>query len=220
MEGAENLQAFQELISKEERGEICPTFASNGGIGSTMAGVTGVAGVATAVGGQAALWAVASAFGTTAGGTAIGTLVGIAETNAFLAWLGGGAIAAGGGGVAVGSAVFAAIPIIGWAVALIGTSIAAITITKNRRKNEETIRKVQETVRQLSTMTKKQTKEMNKASQIINTLIAKRAYLNHSFFTSYPMDCMDFSTDQKEYLLDCCHIYIELCHNINESIAK
>ena len=40
MEGAENLQAFQELISKEERGEICPTFASNGGIGSTMAGVT------------------------------------------------------------------------------------------------------------------------------------------------------------------------------------
>ena len=115
---------------------------------------------------------------------------------------------------------FAAVPIIGWAVALIGTSIAAITITKNRRKNEETIRKVQETVRQLSTMTKKQTKEMNRASQIINTLIAKRAYLNHSFFTSYPMDCMAFSTDQKEYLLDCCHIYIELCHNINVSIAK
>ena len=38
-------------------------------------------------------------------GTAISSLAGVAATNATLAWLGGGALAAGGGGMAVGAAV-------------------------------------------------------------------------------------------------------------------
>ncbi len=42
-------------------------------------------------------------FGTASTGTAIGTLSGAAATNATLAALGGGSIAAGGGGVALGS---------------------------------------------------------------------------------------------------------------------
>ena len=45
------------------------------------------------------------ALGTASTGTAIASLSGAAATNATLAWLGGGAIAAGGGGMALGSLV-------------------------------------------------------------------------------------------------------------------
>lgn len=46
-----------------------------------------------------------SALGMASTGTAIGSLSGVAATNATLAWLGGGSLAAGGGGMALGSAV-------------------------------------------------------------------------------------------------------------------
>jgi hypothetical protein len=48
-------------------------------------------------------------FGTASTGTAIGSLSGAAATNATLAWLGGGSLAAGGGGVALGSLVLGSI---------------------------------------------------------------------------------------------------------------
>jgi membrane protein implicated in regulation of membrane protease activity len=43
--------------------------------------------------------------GTASTGTAISTLTGVAASNATLAWLGGGALAAGGGGMALGTYV-------------------------------------------------------------------------------------------------------------------
>lgn len=49
------------------------------------------------------------ALGTASTGAAIGGLSGVAATNATLAWLGGGAIAAGGGGMALGAAVLGGI---------------------------------------------------------------------------------------------------------------
>lgn len=49
------------------------------------------------------------AIGTASTGTAISSLSGAAATNATLAWLGGGSLAAGGGGVAAGTAVLGAI---------------------------------------------------------------------------------------------------------------
>lgn len=51
---------------------------------------------------QAALWGVGS-FAAASTGTAISGLTGVAATNATLAWLGGGSLAAGGGGMALGS---------------------------------------------------------------------------------------------------------------------
>lgn len=50
-----------------------------------------------------------SVAGTTAAGTAIGTLSGVAASNATLAWLGGGALSAGGSGVAGGMVVLGGI---------------------------------------------------------------------------------------------------------------
>lgn len=51
------------------------------------------------------MMAAAAAWGTAGTGSAIASLSGAAATNASLAWLGGGSLAAGGGGVALGSAV-------------------------------------------------------------------------------------------------------------------
>jgi hypothetical protein len=62
-------------------------------------------GMATGVSSALGTWALVSTLGTASTGTAIGTLSGAAATNATLAWLGGGALAAGGGGVAAGTAV-------------------------------------------------------------------------------------------------------------------
>jgi len=65
-----------------------------GGIGAaagTLASATALGLVAT--------------FGTAGTGTAIASLSGAAATNATLAWIGGGTLAAGGGGVAAGSTI-------------------------------------------------------------------------------------------------------------------
>jgi len=70
-----------------------------------------VAGVSTALG----TWALVGTFGVASTGTAIGSLSGAAASNAILAWLGGGSIAAGGGGIAAGTAVLGglvAIPVL------------------------------------------------------------------------------------------------------------
>lgn len=69
------------------------------------AGVIGTA--ASALASSATLTLVAT-FGTASTGTAIGSLSGAAATNATLAWLGGGSMAAGGGGVAAGAAILTA----------------------------------------------------------------------------------------------------------------
>ena len=72
---------------------------------SMTAGVIGTAAGALA---GSATFALVTTFGTASTGTAIGSLSGAAATNATLAWLGGGSIAAGGGGVAAGSIVLTA----------------------------------------------------------------------------------------------------------------
>jgi len=66
------------------------------------AALTGTVGVCGAYG-------LAGLIGTASTGTAIGTLSGVAATNATLAWLGGGAISAGGAGVAGGVVVLGGI---------------------------------------------------------------------------------------------------------------
>ncbi len=72
-------------------------------------------------------------------GTAISTLSGAAATNATLAWLGGGSLAAGGGGMAMGTAVLGGV-VAGPALAIGGVLLAMKAETaladarSNRRK--------------------------------------------------------------------------------------
>jgi hypothetical protein len=75
---------------------------------SAGAAATGLA----AAGTHAAALAAASAIGTASTGTAISSLSGAAATNASLAWLGRGALAAGGTGMAGGNVVLAVITVV------------------------------------------------------------------------------------------------------------
>lgn len=78
------------------------------GASATLASLSSAA-VGTAGGFAAAGAAVAiAASGVASTGTVIGSLSGAAATNAMLAALGGGSLAAGGGGMALGSAVLGA----------------------------------------------------------------------------------------------------------------
>lgn len=87
-------------------------------------GAAGVgAGVAVVTLGPTVAMGIATTFGVASTGTAISALSGAAATNAALAWLGGGALAAGGGGMAAGSAFLALAGPIGWTLA--GLSIIA-----------------------------------------------------------------------------------------------
>lgn len=91
------------------------------------------AGVATF--GQPAALAVATTFGTASTGTSISVLAGAPATNAALAWLGGGALAAGGGGMAAGKALLALAGPVGWSIsgaALLGGGL--LRGHSNRRK--------------------------------------------------------------------------------------
>ncbi|MFQ7234894.1 MAG: hypothetical protein ACLRPU_08490, partial [Enterococcus hulanensis] len=73
-----------------------------GGLGGAVVGTAG--GFAAA----GATTAAVTALGTASTGTAIAGLSGVAATNATLAALGGGAIAAGGGGIALGTTILGA----------------------------------------------------------------------------------------------------------------
>lgn len=84
--------------------------------------------------GPTAAMALATTFGTTATRTAISALSGAAATNASLAWLGGGSLAAGASGFAAASAILSLAGPIGLAI---GTMTAGIAGFKLASKNKE-----------------------------------------------------------------------------------
>lgn len=93
-----------------------------------------------------AMW-VATTFGTASTGTAISALSGAAATNAALAWLGGGAIAAGGGGMAAGHAFLALAGPVGWGIAgvtllssIILFSVNKVKLNKNKKAEIEAVK--------------------------------------------------------------------------------
>lgn len=106
------------------------------GAGVLLGGLGGAA-VGTA-GGFAAAGAATSAvmaLGTASTGTAIASLSGIAATNATLAALGGGALAAGGGGIALGTTILGATTLgVGL---LVGGVIFSVTGSKLSDKADE-----------------------------------------------------------------------------------
>ena len=98
-----------------------------------IAGATGSA--LGALAGAGTLAAI-SAWGTASTGTAIASLSGAAATNASLAFLGGGSIAAGGGGVALGSIILSG----GVALVAIGGTAAVMIVYHLLDQKEETDR--------------------------------------------------------------------------------
>lgn len=96
--GLDRLRKFgrpREVLSKMKNSSQKFSELAKAGLGSVAAGTATAAGVYGSVG----------ILGAASTGTAISALSGAAATNATLAWLGGGAIAAGGGGIAAGTMV-------------------------------------------------------------------------------------------------------------------
>ncbi|GEM31900.1 hypothetical protein NN3_29070 [Nocardia neocaledoniensis NBRC 108232] len=124
----------QRFLHAEEfaQKELEAARLSAAGAGAGFAAGTAVAGLAP----SAAMW-VATTFGTASTGTAISTLSGAAASQAALAWLGGGALAAGGGGTAAGSTLLALAGPIGWTIAG-ATLLASIALfAKKKFENRE-----------------------------------------------------------------------------------
>lgn len=92
-------------------------------------------GVAVAALGPTAAMGIATTFGVASTGTTISTLSGAAATNAALAWLGGGTLAAGGGGMAAGSAFLALAGPVGWTIA--GVSVVASGLMFFKTKSDK-----------------------------------------------------------------------------------
>lgn len=100
-------------------------------------GAAGVgAGVAVAALGPTAAMGIATTFGVASTGTAISALSGAAATNAALAWLGGGALAAGGGGMAAGSAFLALAGPVGWTIAGVAIVASGLMFFKTKSDKE------------------------------------------------------------------------------------
>ncbi|QQK07722.1 hypothetical protein [Miniphocaeibacter halophilus] len=106
------------------------TVAKNAGKGAAGVGI----GVAFAALGPTAAMGIATTFGIASTGTAISTLSGAAATNAALAWLGGGALAAGGGGITAGSIIMNLFSPIGWMIS--GTALASSGFLLWKGKND------------------------------------------------------------------------------------
>ena len=101
--GLDELKLFKEMETIDFSDMQKTVLAATDIVGSGIAGVG--AGALLSWGTYGGVMAL----GTASTGTAIGTLSGAAATNATLAWLGGGAIAAGGGGMALGTIVLGGI---------------------------------------------------------------------------------------------------------------
>ena len=105
----EEISAISQDIAQIETLEVA--VSAGKGLGMAALGATGIYG---AVG----------ALATASTGTAIASLSGAAATNATLAWLGGGSLAAGGLGIAGGTWVLGGI-VAGPALAIVGFSLAS-----------------------------------------------------------------------------------------------
>lgn len=151
----EKIQGCPEFRMYSREGVNLPEYEAeelkkvSAGAGVLLGGMGGAA--AGTAGGFAAAGATASAvmaLGTASTGTAISTLSGVAATNATLAALGGGSIAAGGGGMALGSAVLSGATLgVGL---LVGGVIFNVAGSKLSEKADEAFEQAKRTEREVN----------------------------------------------------------------------
>lgn len=185
---------------------------------SAGAGVAAGAAVAS-MAPTAAMW-VATTFGTASTGTAISALSGAAATNAALAWLGGGALAAGGGGMAAGQALLALAGPIGWGVA--GTSLVVSVWFAWRKKH-----KIQESKKDEIARLKNCVEALKKIKGKIDAISIETSslYVNlNNLLLSYSYlrgcDYTTFSDDPKQALGAMVNNTKALSVLLNETIAE
>lgn len=175
--------------------ELQAARVAAGGAGAGLAAGTSVAFMAP----TAAMW-VATTFGTASTGTAISALSGAAATNAALAWLGGGTLAAGGGGIAAGNALLALAGPIGWTIA--GASLlSSIVLFANKRVkiNKEKNSEIEAVKQNIESV-----KEMDaKITSILTQTVEIRTGLNNLYKDSlafFNKDYSMFADEEKKQL--------------------
>lgn len=136
-----SIRLFKEAVQNEELAikDAKDSIKDPSGKYIKVAGAGVVAGTAVATFGPTAAMAFATTFGTAATGTAISALSGAAATNAALAWLGGGAIAAGGGGMSAGTAILGMFGPIGWAIGGVTIGATGLGLALNNKKKVKKI---------------------------------------------------------------------------------
>ena len=154
---------------------------------ASVVGVAGaLAGSLTATLGPSSLMALATTFGAASTGTAISALSGVAASNAALAWLGGGAIAAGGAGVAGGSFILSLLGPIGIGIAGV-TTLGAVFLS--RAKNDKNCKEILSKVLEI----KKANSSLRKAKKSLKEVLEKTRSVNGS------LDFYELSQGDKDY---------------------
>ena len=142
---------------------------------------------------------IATTFGVASTGTAISSLSGAAASNAALAWLGGGALAAGGGGMSAGNGLLALAGPVGWTIAgLMLTASIGAGVYANF-KNDEAIKEATEQRKKVEFLiksTQKSNEEIKKMIEFTKKQILELSELNKNFTGN------DYSlfTDNEKYL--------------------
>lgn len=182
-----NFKEFSELFERiknkprfediELNGVQIPTFNGEK-LKSTAVGaallVSGLGGAALGTAGgfaaSGATTAAVMAWGTASTGAAISSLSGVAATNATLAALGGGSLAAGGGGIALGTTVLGAATLgVGLLVGGIVFSVTGSVLSNKADKAWEDMLKNEKTMKRIS----KYLFELEKVATKYNTLLLK-----------------------------------------------
>ncbi|MET0267281.1 MAG: hypothetical protein ABW202_16915 [Duganella sp.] len=156
-----NLKDFSSRSLQSLKDDYALLKSSGLGLGSGLGG-----GAALAFGAYNGTMLLATA----STGTAISSLSGVAATNATLAWLGGGSIAAGGGGMALGSMVLGAV-MIGPALAIFGHIVGnkGEEALNNARSNLEQAK----TVHDQAQLTFKKLEAIQHVSALANSTFSK-----------------------------------------------
>lgn len=162
-EACENIESYQERLkaAAEEARKNGHDFnveqlkdLNTDKLAAFVAGGGALAGGAAVAFGPSLAMLVAMNFGVAQGGAAIAGLGGVAATNAALAWLGGGTLAAGGAGMAGGQALLAMFGPIGWTIAG-GAGITALVMKmKGNKKKKDGIAQCYSAVQQLMTISR------------------------------------------------------------------
>lgn len=144
----------------------------------------------------AAMW-VATTFGTASTGTAISALSGAAATNAALAWLGGGALAAGGGGMAAGQAFLVLAGPVGWGIAGATVLSSVVLFHVNRMKLEK---KKKEEIDAVKNNTNTARKTAAQVQKLLDEVIALRENLIRQYnacLSEYGKDFLSIPNEQQ-----------------------
>ncbi len=196
-----------EKIEKDYDGMI----AKNAGAGAAGAG----AGVAVAAMGPTAAMGIATTFGVASTGTAISSLSGAAATNAALAWLGGGALAAGGGGMAAGNVFLALFGPIGWSiagVAILASGIAMIKGIKDQHRIHDIFILIGERDKKKYSLASVELKERSKKIKSENKLLANAISNVKAFGLDYKK-----MTDSQKYELGS---YVNLMNSSTQLLVE